>query len=113
MDVYRETLPDRYLLIVCGAADGAAAERTLERALHRASRSGKPAVWVDCSLAAGLSERAAQLLLAYAHHLPGMGSGLVLCHVADALRQELRTHGAGTLPMAATLLDAARTAQAA
>lgn len=107
LEVYREVLPDSYLLILHDTA-ARQAEADLARALHRASRSGKPAVWLDCSMVNYLSGEAQQLLLTYDDLLPRLGALLVMCHLNDELRHQLEEISAGSLTVVNTLLDAER-----
>lgn len=89
LDVCREVLPEGYLLILSPGVSNDPedpVELPLTRALHRACRSAKPSVWVDCSLLHGLSESAVDLLLAYAFMLHAQNRRLVLCHVPDDMR---------------------------
>ena len=106
--VYHELLPESYLLIlVPGGAGGP--EAALANSLHCARRSGKPAVWVDCSLVNGLSDEATRLLWASHRQLREHHAELVLVHVPDHLKNELLDHAAGPAPcIVATLLDAAQ-----
>mgnify|MGYP004543801717 CR=1 FL=1 len=107
MDVYHEQLPNSYLLIA-RSIDQQGPEQTLERALFRASQSGKPAVWLDCSLLTDLSAEALEVLLAYQVVLHRHGQALVLSHVSPAVRTRLLSHRDGaSLPLRPSLLDAA------
>ncbi|OON69441.1 hypothetical protein [Hymenobacter sp. CRA2] len=108
LEVYREQLPDSYLLVLREIAD-IGAEIPLERALHRAARSNKPAVWVDCSLCQQPSAEAVDLLLAYHEALSHAGRNLVLTHVGDHARARLTDSSALLPTIVPTLLDAART----
>ncbi|WP_324670919.1 hypothetical protein [Hymenobacter sp. GOD-10R] len=106
LDIQREILPDSYLLIL--APDSTSPDEIkLSRALHRASRSNKKAVWVDCSLLEALSEDAIDLLLAYAFHLRCQNRRLVLCHVPDQVRHHFLNLDSASQPLlVASLLDA-------
>ncbi|AYA38512.1 STAS domain-containing protein [Hymenobacter oligotrophus] len=107
MEVYREILPESYLLIL---ADDIPAnvddEDALDRALRRASRSGKSSVWVDCSHLHHLPADAAELLGYYYQRLSRHGMSLVLCHLNADVRAELESLTATPLPVVETLLDA-------
>ncbi len=106
IQVWREKLPESYLLIL---GDGPAGpEVPLERALYRATLSGREAVWLDCSLLSSLSLEAAEVLMAYQQHLLGMGVALVLSHVSAAVQQQLRATVAyqEMPPIVASLLEA-------
>ncbi|UOQ70465.1 hypothetical protein [Hymenobacter cellulosilyticus] len=82
-------------------------ELKLTRALHRASRSPKKAVWVDCSLLDHLSAEAIDLLLAYAYMLHCQNRRLVLCHVPDTVRHHFLDLDAESQPLVVpSLLDA-------
>ncbi|MBO0356739.1 STAS domain-containing protein [Hymenobacter sp. BT186] len=86
LDVYREILPDGFLLILSSDIADLNGEVNLSRALHRASRSEKRAVLIDCSLVESLSDEAVELLLAYSFILRAQSRRLVLCHVPSAVR---------------------------
>lgn len=109
MEVYRELLPESYLLIL---ADDVPAsferEDTLDFALRRAARSGKSSVWVDCSHLQHLPADAADLLAYYHDKLASHGMSLVLCHLNDTVRDELQALTHSPLPIVSTLLDAER-----
>ena len=109
MEVYREILPESYLLIL---ADDVPAtftqEDALDYALRRAARSGKSSVWVDCSHLQHLPADAADLLAYYHDKLAEHGMSLVLCHLNDTVRKELQALQHSPLPVVSTLLDAER-----
>jgi anti-anti-sigma regulatory factor len=106
--VYQELLPESYLLILApGGPDGA--EVALADSLHCAQHSGRPAVWVDCSLLNHLSKEAAQMLCAINHELSKHHTELVLVHVPERVKNELLDQASGPpLCIVATLLDAAQ-----
>jgi hypothetical protein len=108
LNVYRDVLPDSYLLVLAPRLSEQPGN-ALARALHRASRSGKAAVWVDCSLLDELTPDEAELLLAYDYHLRRQQIRLVLCHVNETLSLELTLlAGGATAPcIVPTVLDAA------
>ena len=87
LPVHRQALPDRYLLIP--TPDMLADQLELERSLHRASRSDKPAIWLDFSLIEELSADATEVMLAYAYFLRQVGRRLVICHLHEALQESL------------------------
>ena len=87
--VYHELLADCYLLILVPGGMGDS-EKALDQALSRASRSGKPTVWVDCQRLGTLTAEAAALLSAYHQQLGRQGVRLMLSSVSEAARQELR-----------------------
>jgi anti-anti-sigma regulatory factor len=106
LDVHREELPKGYLLVLAPSAQ-ATDEFKLTRALHRASRSAKKAIWVDCSLLDHLSTEAIDLLLAYAYMLHCQQRRLVLCHVPDTVRHHFLDLDAESQPLLVpSLLDA-------
>ena len=86
LDVFREILPDGFLLILSPDIADPHGEVKLSRALHRASRSEKRAVLVDCSLVERLTDEAVELLLAYSFILQAQCRRLVLSHVPNAVR---------------------------
>ncbi|WP_022822795.1 STAS domain-containing protein [Hymenobacter norwichensis] len=86
LDVFREVLPDGYLLILSPEIANPHGEVKLSRALHRATRSEKQAVMIDCSLVERLSDEAVELLLAYSFILRAQGRRLVLSHVPNPVR---------------------------
>ena len=109
--IYHEMLPESYLLIL---APGRVGEREIALAhwLHHAQRSGRLAVWVDCSMLQSLSDEAAQLLWASHFKLQKRHAQLVLVHVPVRVTQVLLSRELGSAPcMVPTLLDAARQAQ--
>ncbi|MBT9392883.1 hypothetical protein KLP40_06880 [Hymenobacter sp. NST-14] len=106
LDVYREQLPHAYLLIL-SPASSATSELMLTRALHRASRSDKPAIVLDFSLVNALSEEAIDLLLAYAYLLHAQDRRLILCHVPQPVHHHFLYLDAASQPLlVASLLDA-------
>jgi anti-anti-sigma regulatory factor len=107
LEVHRELLPNGFLLILSPDIACAHSEVKLTRALHRASRSDRYAVLVDCSLVESLTEEAVDLLLAYSFMLYAQGRRLVLCHVPDAMRYHfLNLDNASQPLLALSLLDA-------
>ncbi|KAA9338592.1 hypothetical protein F0P96_07125 [Hymenobacter busanensis] len=107
MEVYREILPNSYLLILADdLPDQIEHDDSLDWALRRAVRSGKSSVWVDCSHLHHLPPDANQLLTFYYNKLRKHGMSLILCHLNDTVRQELETLSAVHPPVVPTLLDA-------
>jgi anti-anti-sigma regulatory factor len=107
LDIYRELLPNGFLLILSPDIASQQGEVKLTRALHRASRSAKRAVLVDCSLVERLTEEAVDLLLAYAYMLRAQCRRLVLCHVPDAASHHFLNLDAASQPLlVSSLLDA-------
>jgi len=107
LDVYRETLPNGFLLILSPDIATQRGEVKLTRALHRASRSEKRAVLVDCSLVERLTEEAVDLLLAYAYMLRAQSRRLVLCHVPNAVTHHFLGIDPASQPLlVSSLLDA-------
>ena len=106
--VYHELLPESYLIILAPGQVGEL-ESALAHQLKCAQHSGKPAVWVDCSMLRTLSVEAARLLWRLHHGLQKQRAQLVLVHVPDHLQSMLLSQGAGPAPcIVPTLLDAAR-----
>lgn len=113
MEIYREILPESYLLILTEDRSHPA-EYGLARALQQAARSGKPSIWVDCGALRHMSERALALLFSYYKRLRRRNTQLVLCHVTDDVQDSLKaTPPAACPPIVSTLLDAALHCQAA
>ncbi|RAK66850.1 STAS domain-containing protein [Hymenobacter edaphi] len=109
MEVYREILPESYLLILADDVPPSfEREHALDYALRRAARSGKSSVWVDCSHLHHLPPDAAELLAYYHDRLARHGMSLVLCHLTEDVRLELQALTAAPLPVVSTLLDAER-----
>ncbi len=107
--VYHELLPESYLLILAPGGEGDEREAGLAHWLQCAHHSGKPAVWVDCSMVQTLSGEAMRLLWASHHHLQANRAQLVLVHVPERMHQELLDQEQGPAPcIVPTLLDAAR-----
>jgi anti-anti-sigma regulatory factor len=106
--VYHEVLPESYLLILAPGRVNEP-EVALAEELHRAQRSGKASVWVDCGMLRSLSNEAADLLWASHHQLQEKHAQLVLVHVPEHLKLEFLSHETGPAPcMVPTLLDAAQ-----
>lgn len=104
--VFHEILPESYLIILAPGPVGNS-EAMLDFRLRRAVQSGKKEVWVDCSLLTTLSEQAARLLWAAHHTLQEQFAHLVLVHMSDKGKQQLRALELGPLPrIVPTLLDA-------
>jgi anti-anti-sigma regulatory factor len=115
MEVYREILPESYLLILADdvpTAPDLVDDDALDRGLSRAARSGKSSVWVDCSHLHHLPSDAAELLTYYYHKLSKHGMHLVLCHLSTAAQQELLALAPSlSVPIVPTLLDAEKYCQ--
>lgn len=108
--VYREQLPESYLLVL-GPGTAGEPEEALAHWLNCARTSGKPAVWVDCGMLSSLSDEAAALLLASHYQLQQVHSHLVLVHVPQRVAKELLERAPGAVPcIVPTLLDAAQQA---
>jgi anti-anti-sigma regulatory factor len=106
LDVYREVLPNGYLLILSPEASSTD-EVKLSRALHRATRSEKQAILIDFSLVDNLSEEAIELLLAYAYMLHAQDRRLILCHVPQPVQHHFIYLDAASQPLLVpSLLDA-------
>lgn len=106
--VFHELLPESYLIILAPGPE-TPSELALAHRLRCAERSGKPEVWVDCSLLSELSGEAARLLWDTHYRLQEQFARLVLVHVAEPVRQMLLAQHLGPMPrIVPTLLDAAR-----
>ena len=106
MEVYREILPNSYLLILTSLTEPAH-DAQLAYALRHAGRSGKHSIWVDCSQLQELSLSSLRVLLRYYQRLRRRHIPLVLCHLSEAARKclnELPT--ALQPPVVPSLLDA-------
>jgi anti-anti-sigma regulatory factor len=107
MNVYREILPDSYLLILSGYATSDDLP-SLQQALNRAGASGKTNVWLDCSALASFSADTLGLLSDYHLRFQSRRLSLVLCHLPDAAAATLQLlPWAQRPPVVATLLEAA------
>jgi anti-anti-sigma regulatory factor len=106
LDVHREILPNGFLLIL--SPDTSSSDDVkLTRALHRASRSDKPAILVDFSLVNHISEESIELLLAYAFLLHAQDRRLILCHVPQPVQHHFIYLDAASQPLLVpSLLDA-------
>ncbi|TGE19841.1 STAS domain-containing protein [Hymenobacter elongatus] len=114
MEVYREILPESYLLILADDVLPSTdyKDDALDRALSRAARSGKSSVWVDCSHLHHLPSDAAELLTYYYHKLTKHGMSLILCHLSAETQQELLALAPTlSVPIVRTLLDAEKYCQ--
>ncbi|MCI1189093.1 hypothetical protein MON38_16840 [Hymenobacter sp. DH14] len=110
--VFHELLPDSYLIILAPGSDEHS-EAALAHRLRCAERSGKPEVWVDCSMLEELSNEAARLLWDSHYQLQEQFARLVLVHVAEPVKKVLLAQHLGPTPrIVPTLLDAARQAPA-
>ncbi|RSK46267.1 STAS domain-containing protein [Hymenobacter perfusus] len=111
MEVYREILPNSYLLILADD-EAPTAEAQLSSALRLASRSGKPSIWVDCSHLHHLPLSSLRVLLRYYRRLRARQVPLVLCHLGEAAHQLLaKLPTASCPPVVPSLLDAERYCQ--
>ncbi|GAA3922480.1 hypothetical protein [Hymenobacter algoricola] len=113
MEVYREILPESYLLIlVDDIPPRADADQILHKSLRRAAHGGKASVWVDCSNLRQLPGHAAELLRRYRLRLGQRGISLILCHLSEEVCQALLTQDASLSSLVVpTLLDAQRYCQ--
>ncbi|TGD80781.1 hypothetical protein [Hymenobacter wooponensis] len=106
LDVYREVLPNGFLLILSPEASSSD-EVKLSRALHRATRSDKQAILIDFSLVESISDEAIDLLLAYAFMLHAQDRRLILCHVPQPVQHHFIYLDAASQPLLVpSLLDA-------
>ena len=107
LDVYREMLPNSFLLILSPDMSPVLDEVKLSRALHRASRSNKPAILMDFSLVSSLSEEVIELVLAYAFVLRAQGRRLILCYVPESAHHHFLYLDAASQPLLVpSVLDA-------
>jgi anti-anti-sigma regulatory factor len=105
MHVYREILPESYLLILTGNHFSEAS--LLQRALHRAGGSGKPNIWVDCSELHHPSTSVIELIGQFCEQLRQRGIQLILCHLEEDFQHAVQQLPASSQPLVlATLLDA-------
>ena len=106
--VHHQILSESYLLVLTPGTRTDEPEDALAQGLRRASRSGKPAVWVDCGQLPRLSSEAAMLLWAYHHQLQRQNVPLVLACAAPEIQGQLesKTNRPG-LRMVSTLAEAA------
>ncbi|SNC59821.1 Anti-anti-sigma regulatory factor (antagonist of anti-sigma factor) [Hymenobacter gelipurpurascens] len=103
MRVYREILPNSFLLILTGSGESSVAVLLLTEALEQACHSGKTSIWVDCSQVQQLSTLELAVLEHYSTELLVRGITLVVCHPPDSLSTALpKAH----LLLAPSLLDA-------
>lgn len=103
MRVYREILPNSFLLILTGSGESVMAPLLITDALETACCSGKTSIWIDCSQVSQLSAGLLSLLEHYTVQLLRLGITLVVCHPPDSLvaaRPEVE------LLLAPSLLDA-------
>ena len=106
MEVYREILPNSYLLMLISPTDSAD-DGQLACALRRAYRSGKHSIWVDCSQLQHLPVSFLPVLVRYYQRLRRRQIPLVLCHLGEAAQHCL--NGLPTAlrpPVVISLLDA-------
>jgi hypothetical protein len=105
MEVYREILPQSYLLILTDSEPQDLAP--LAYALRLASRSGKENIWVDCSHMPRMPFSVLRVLVRYYRRLRARNVALVLCHVGDAAHQQIaKLPTAQCPPVVPSLLDA-------
>ncbi len=106
MKIYQELLPESYLLILADDPDPTDVAR-LSYALRRASRSGRPSIWVDCSQLPQLPLASLRVLLRFYQRLRPRHIPLVLCHLDGQAHQRLARLPSDTRPpIMASLLDA-------
>ena len=107
MQVYREILPNSYLLILVESPNSLTDVGLLRDALRRAGRSGKSSVWIDCSGIPTLKPSLLGVLTYYAEWLHRRHIDLIVCHPPATLTgASLEEVCAGSLLVANTLLDA-------
>jgi anti-anti-sigma regulatory factor len=106
MHVYREILPESYLLILTGSHFAEA--QLLQRALRRAGSSGKTNIWVDCSELHDPSADVIELLGQSCAQMRQRGIQLIMCHLEEDFQQAVQQLPAASQPLIlGTLLDAA------
>ncbi|MBO0356905.1 anti-sigma factor antagonist [Hymenobacter sp. BT186] len=104
--MYREILPESYLLILTGSYFTEA--QTLQRALRRAGGSGKPNIWLDCSELHHPPTAVIELLGQFCVQMQRRGIQLILCHLEEDFQQAVQQLPTASQPlMLGTLLDAA------
>ena len=91
--VHHQILSESYLLVLAPGAHADEPEDALAQGLSRASRSGKPAVWVDCGQLPRLSPEATMLLWAYHYKLQQQNVPLVLARAAPEIQGQLEGKG--------------------
>ncbi|UOR07569.1 hypothetical protein MUN82_10830 [Hymenobacter aerilatus] len=107
MQVYREVLPNSYLVILVESAPAATDTGLLCNALRQASRSGKGQIWLDCSGLSVLSSDMLLVLTRYAARLRRRHTSLVVCHPPTMpAGTSLVQASEGNILVANTLLDA-------
>lgn len=99
LTIYRDQFPDSYLLVVASTTQSQD-PNALDRALHRAGRSGKRHVLLDCSLwdTQDVSSESCLLLRAYHEAYAVLGIQMVVAHASDELQQCLETVKAAPAP---------------
>lgn len=107
MQIYREVLPNSYLVILVESTPAATDTGLLRNALRRAVRSGKGQIWLDCSGLSMLPSDMLSLLTRYASRLRRRHTSLVVCHPpATPAGTSLEQTSDSALLVADTLLDA-------
>lgn len=107
MQIYREILPNSYLLILVETAAMPTDASLLRDALRRAGRSGKDSVWIDCSDVRRLDPALLSVLGCYGAWLLRRHIPLILCHPPTTLTADtLQTAHAESVVVVNTLLDA-------
>jgi hypothetical protein len=106
MEVYREILPNSYLLILA-PEQHTLGSVPLAQALYRAGHSGKRSVWIDCSNLEHLNNATCKLLFYYHQQFKQRDISLILCHLEPTAEQTLLQACPVTPPVVMpTLLDA-------
>lgn len=107
MQIYREILPNSYLLILVETKARLTDVGLLRDALRRAGRSGKDSVWIDCSGVSVLKPSLLSVLMCYAEWLHRRHIDLIVCHPPTTFTgASLEQACAGSLLVANSLLDA-------
>ncbi|TGD81580.1 STAS domain-containing protein [Hymenobacter wooponensis] len=112
MEVYREILPQSYLLILTDSEPDDLSP--LSHALRLASRSGKNSIWIDCSHMPKMPFSVLRVLVRTYRRLRMRNVSMVLCHVGDAAHQQMAKLPTTLCPpVVPSLLDAERYCQTA
>jgi anti-anti-sigma regulatory factor len=107
LNIYREILPDSYLLILTGSGNPEGAG-SLRQALSRAGASGKRSIWIDCGSLVAFSAATLQVLSEYYLGFQRKRLTLVLCHLTGPAAETLQLlPWAQRPPVVETLLEAA------
>jgi hypothetical protein len=110
MEVYREILPQSYLLILTDSEPEDLSP--LAYALRLASRSGKSSIWIDCSHLPKMPFRVLRLLVRAYRRLRMRNVSMILCHMGDKDNHQMaKLPTSSCPPVVPSLLDAERYCQ--